>query len=340
MAKSQGSLGISLVSQGIRRGEGLYNEYNLTRQLKHRMPWWEAAKVGALGAIDPSLSSNYLQTKLDRQNQRVAELEQKKIISDIYNAANLQTESARDSIRSQTAEVLAGTRQRFAQAGTYRSGAEVNAEGKIREASSQAVANAAGANALNAEQLKLGYLSGQQDYDLKVAQLKAAANAGNAEQVGQLGQEIAPFLTELFAGKGTASGKTGLATEAGGGSLPSTSNPQAEQFPGLGGATVSGTTPAESSASTYEKLFGVPQGGLPATLSREYTAPVTDNLEQPAPFSEAEQYQYISSLPVGEIEALYSTASADELIDLASSLGTSKHTELLNKLIGRHKIKR
>jgi hypothetical protein len=200
MGTSKFDLYSMVAQQGLRRGAGLMSDTEKIGQLKHPLSFWNSVMVGGLGAIDPSLSSQYLDTKLNRQNEWEQRQEGREVIAGIESAATLKTQAEQDAINKQLGINNKNLASTFAVSGGIRTG---NYQRKVGELNAQAVtdvANVASQNALTAKMMELGYTQNVQQFNLELAKLESAKASGDSAMAMSAGENLASPLLDFVMG--------------------------------------------------------------------------------------------------------------------------------------------
>jgi len=178
--------------------------YNIEKNpLKHKMGFWERAKLHYLAQmpiIGAPVVENYLDTKLGRQEDWQQREALRKFSTDIMNAANLKTASQQATINRQLASNVEQLNLAAAQRGSYRTGARQTAIKEMGTEATRAVAEVGAANQMQAVMAAKQYEQDFRDYNLKVAQLESAKNAGDTETMGNIASQMAQttFFDKLF----------------------------------------------------------------------------------------------------------------------------------------------
>jgi hypothetical protein len=187
-----------LAQQGVRRGAGLMSDIEKLGQLKRKPTFWDSLMIGGLGAIDPSLSSQYLDTKLDRQNEALQRQEGRETIAGIESAANLKTQAEQDAINRQLGINQQNLASTFSVSGGVRTGNYQRKVGELGEQAVKDIAGVAGQNALTAKMMELGYTQNVQNFNLELAKLESAKASGDAQMAGVAAENLAPLLYDLL----------------------------------------------------------------------------------------------------------------------------------------------
>ncbi len=196
-----------VAQQGFRRGMGAMSDTEKLGQLKRKPTLWDALMVGGLGAIDPSLSANYLDTKLDRQSEALQRQEGRDTIAAINQAANLQTEGQQAAINKQLDINQRNLASTFATSGGIRTGNYQRKVGELGEQAVTDVANVARQNALQAKMLELGYTQNVNQFNLELAKLEQAKASGDAGMAMSAGENVASPLMDFLMGMGKGQGE-------------------------------------------------------------------------------------------------------------------------------------
>jgi len=207
MGASKFDLYSMVAQQGLRRGAGVMSDTEKMSQLKHPLSFWNKVMVGGLGAIDPSLSSQYLDTKLDRQNEWEQRQQGREVIAGIESAATLKTQAEQDAINKQLGINNKNFASTFATSGGIRTG---NYQRKVGELNAQAVtdvANVASQNALTAKMMELGYTQNVQQFNLELAKLEQAKAMGDAQMGMSAGENMASPILDFIMGMGKGQGE-------------------------------------------------------------------------------------------------------------------------------------
>lgn len=200
------STATTLFSLGLRKVKGMQSDTEKIKQWKHlgSMGWWDRAKegvkVGVLGAIDPSLSSDYLDTKLGRQEEWEAREAQRQLEKKLSDTANLQTEAQRQILNRQLQENISTLNINKAGMGAYRTGGRIKDIEKMQTTMNEDVARVTQANSLNAMLAGMGLKQSQQQLDIQMAQLELAKQTGDTDMMAGIAEQIggSDFFSKLF----------------------------------------------------------------------------------------------------------------------------------------------
>ena len=198
MGASKLDLASLIIAQGTRRISGAMSDTEKIKQLKRPLSFWNSVVVGGLGAIDPSLSSQYLGTKLDRQNEALQRQEGRETIAGIESAATLKTQAEQDAINKQLEINNRNLASTFAVSGGIRTGNYQRKVGELNEQAVTDVANVTRQNALQAKMIEMGYTNQVQNFNLELAKLESAKASGDTQMAGVAAENLAPILYDMF----------------------------------------------------------------------------------------------------------------------------------------------
>ena len=257
----------ALALQAMRRGSGFVSDQQKMNAMPNKMSWWEKAKVGALGWVDPSLSANYLDTKMERQTAGIARENIRGVQGELMDLAGNQTEAQRQLINRQLKESIKTMNQQRATSGSLRTGATIKDTRDMTRQASEATASVSAQNALQAKLAGLGYEGDVKNFDLKLSQLEAAKQAGDAESMGLISEAIGSsgFLDKLLGLSPEAAPEAGISAnpEEMAGGIPSMDFP----FNSEAMQSASNYNQASKGGFTLSSLFGGAEQEAPAQAS-------------------------------------------------------------------------
>ena len=187
-----------LIAQGMRKVQGFQQDIETVKQLKRKPTVWDAAASGFLSGVDPSLSSGYWQTKLDRQNEALQRQEGRETIAGINEAINLQTAGAQSAINRQLEIDNRNLASTFAVSGGIRTGNYQRKVGELNRQGVEDVARVAQQGALQGKMMELGYTKDVQQFNLELAKLESAKASGDAQMIGVSAENLAPAFYDMF----------------------------------------------------------------------------------------------------------------------------------------------
>lgn len=176
------------LSFGYDRAKAGWSYKNSTK----RKGFWADISDMVIGAGDPDLERR---TEEERRKKIIAD-QQKKLM----DAATLQTEAQRGQLNAQLAEATNQLNIQKAGMGAYRTGGRIKDISSMQTKTNEAVARVAKENVLQATLAGLGLEGNEQNYQLQLAQLELAKQAGDTDQLAGIAEQIgnSDFFTKLF----------------------------------------------------------------------------------------------------------------------------------------------